>query len=374
MEKGDKLRAYNFIKYLSRYHEIYLFAISDCIVKKEYVEEVNKYCKSIKIYHKNRVSIAFTLVKAFFTKLPFQVAYFYCKRAQKQLDDFYSEVKPDKILCQLIRVGEYAKDYNCIKILDYMDAFSKGIERRIKTVPFFLKPIFISEYKRLINYEQDLFSKFEHKIIISESDRNLILHKDRDQIKIVQNGVDFDNFTPLNAPKKYDILFVGNMSYPPNVAAVMYLANEILPLVKKSKPDIKLLISGANPVKKILRLKSKNIEVTGWVKDMRDSYAQSKIMVAPLNIGTGLQNKILQAMAMKVPCITSELVNSAINAVPEKEVLIARTPSEYSEKIITLLDNPEMQKLISENAYIFVQNKYQWAERLTVLNNLIINT
>ena len=105
--------------------------------------------------------------------------------------------------------------------------------------------------------------------------------------------------------KKYELVFTGNMSYPPNVNAVEYIAKELMPLLIERKPDIKLLIAGATPANSVKALSSENILVSGWLDDIRDAYNDASVFLAPLQIGTGLQNKLLEAMCMEVPCITS---------------------------------------------------------------------
>ena len=116
------------------------------------------------------------------------------------------------------------------------------------------------------------------------------------------------------------------MSYPPNVNAVMYIAKEIFPLLLKHKPDIKLLIAGATPTNAVKSLANANIHVSGWMDDIRDAYNESSIFLAPLQIGTGLQNKLLEAMSMELPCITSALANNALKACDGEEILIGETP------------------------------------------------
>jgi len=139
------------------------------------------------------------------------------------------------------------------------------------------------------------------------------------------------------------------MGYPPNINAAEYLVRKILPVVIKRKPDIKLLIAGANPHLRVSVLKSANVEVSGWVSDMRECYAAAKIFIAPMQIGTGLQNKLLEAMAMQVPCITSALANQALKAAENEEILIADTPAEYANCIIDLLNNPNLAEKIAIN-------------------------
>lgn len=373
LEKGDKLRAFNHIKYLSKNNKITLFAINDSKVNKEKAfQALQPYCRSINFFDISKFSILFNVLLAFFNGKPLQTGYFFSRRAKKRINKIISETKPDHIFCQLVRIAEYVKDENIPKTLDYQDVFSKGVERRIHSSPFYLKPFLKLEYKRLLKYENEIFDYFDNKIIISEPDRELIPHPEKDKIVIVMNGVDTDFFKPINRKKEYDIVFTGNMGYPPNVNGVEFLVKQIIPIVRRNKPEIKVLIAGANPDRKVIAVKSKNVHVTGWVEDIRECYAKARIFIAPMQIGTGLQNKLLEAMAMKIPCISSHLANNALNAKSGKEIKIGDSAEEYAQHIIYLLDNKDKADEIALNGYNFVLNNYNWEKATEKLEELML--
>lgn len=372
LEKGDKLRAFNQIKQLSKKHQIVLLALNDDKLDERAIDELKKYCVAISIVPFSKLTVFFNLIKALFNGKPLQVGYFYFNKAQKKVDELIKKHNPDHIYCQLIRTSEYVKKYtNIPKTLDYMDVFSKGIERRKTTDSLFMKPFLAMEYKRLLAYENLVFDYFKNKTIISEQDKNFIPHPKRQEIKVVPNGVDTDYFVPVELEKKYDLLFNGNMNYPPNVESVEYLVNKIMPLVWNKQPDARLLISGASPNKKVLALKSGRVEVSGWVDDIRDNFAQSKILIAPMQISIGLQNKLLEAMAMKIPCVTSTLANNAIGAKHDNQIIVADTPEQYADSIIELLRNPQKAKQIGINGYRFVLDNFNWNTTTGLLDKLI---
>jgi len=371
IEKGDKLRAYHQIKYLSKKNEIILCALNDIKPDQSAIEALEPYCKEIHVYNISKFCILLNIFKAFFRGKPLQIGYFYSKWVQKKIDNVILVTKPDHIFCQLVRVTDYVKQKKIPKTLDYQDVFSKGVERRIKTSPFWLRPILKLEYKRLIKYEADIFDYFDNKTIISKPDRELIPHPGRERIEIILNGVDYEYFKPMDVKKEYDIVFIGNMGYPPNVNAAIYLAQEVLPLVLKQNPDAKLLLAGATPHPNVLALKSDKVEVTGWVKDINECYASAKIFIAPMQIGTGLQNKLLEAMAMKIPCITSELANNALCAKEGEEILIGSSPEDYAEIIVNLLKNEEKAMKLAEKGFNFVRRNYDWEKATAKLENLM---
>ena len=370
-EKGDKLRAFHQIKQLSKHHEIILCALNDGDLHENAVQVLKKFVTAIHIIPISKASIAVNLVKTLFSSKPLQVGYFFNQSSAARISQLIREYKPDHIFCQLIRVAEYVKDVPIPKTLDYQDVFSKGVERRLATAPFYLKPFLKIEYNRLLKYEHDAFEAFDNKIIISVPDRNLIPHPRRDEIVVVANGVDTDFFSPKALEKRYDLVFTGNMGYPPNIKSAEYLVNEILPKVLPHKPGLRLLIAGANPHLRVMVLKSQQVDVSGWVPDMRDCYASARVFIAPMQIGTGLQNKILEAMAMKIPCITSPLAFQALNARDGEDILVARTPREYADCILSLLDNPEKASRIAQNGYDFVHRNFNWETETEKINQLI---
>ncbi|MGE5425267.1 MAG: glycosyltransferase [Syntrophothermus sp.] len=359
-EKGDKLRAFHQLKQFAKKHEVILCALNDSVLHDKAVEVLSEYAKEVHIINISKITILFNLIRGLFSDKPLQVSYFFNPSIAARINRIIQKHQPDHIFCQLIRVAEYVKDQPVRKTLDYQDVFSKGVERRISLSPFYLKPFLKMEYARLLKYEHDIFEKFDNKIIISIPDRDLIDHPLREQIRVVRNGVDTSFFRPMEAAKEYDLVFTGNMAYPPNIMAAEFLATKILPLVLRKKPDTSLLIAGASPHLRVSVLKSENVTVSGWVPDMRNCYAGSKIFIAPMQIGTGLQNKLLEAMAMELPCITSGLANQALEAKPGEEILIANTPGEYAEHIINLLDHPDKAAQLAGKGLEYVRNNFSW--------------
>lgn len=363
LEKGDKLRAFNQIKVLSKKYDVALFALDDPSTRSsnEAKKVLSQYCSSVDIVKLNRFSIYVNIILAFFKGLPLQVGYFYSANAHRKLQDLICSFQPDHIYCQLVRTAEYVKDTKDIHLtLDYMDALSKGIERRIPNATFFMKAILQLELKRLRTYEARVFDRFDAKTIISEQDRDHIDHSDSSCIKVVPNGVDTAFFKPVKEEKKYDIVFSGNMSYPPNIESAVYLATEVLPLVQTQRPEANLVIAGVSPAPQVQSLKSKYVTVTGWVEDMRACYAQSRVFIAPMQTSIGMQNKILEAMAMAVPCICSIMANNAIGAENGDNILIGENAVEYANSIIKILENEELAEKLSKSGREFVLSRYDW--------------
>ena len=363
LEKGDKLRAFHQIKQLSENNEIILFALNDRKVnKQEAFQFLQPYCRSVNFFDLSFLCRLVNLIRVLLSGKPFQVGYFFSLRARKAIRDLVDEYKPDHMFFQLARVAEYSKNLGIPKTLDYQDAFSKGLQRRMSYSSLFKRIILWMEYHRMLKYEHRIFNYFDHKTIISSPDREVIPHPKNDEIHIISNGVDFNYYQPQTIAKEYNLIFSGNMSYPPNVLGAQYLVEKILPILKTKGLQIKTVLAGANPDDTIKSMASNEINVTGWVDDIRIFYAQSKIFVAPMQIGTGLQNKLLEAMSMEIPCITTPLTNQALGATNNTDILIANTANDFANHIEFLLKNPEKAEEIGKKGRIFVKQNFSWEE------------
>jgi len=237
-----------------------------------------------------------------------------------------------------------------------MDALGYGMLIRAERQSALKRWIYRIEAKRLLSYEQHIFDYFDFHTIISEQDKNRIRHPEAGKISVIPNGIDDSFFDSLKRTEEYDLVFVGNMSYAPNIDAVEFLVREILPGLGK----IKLLIAGAAPDHRVKKLASDNVVISGWVDDIRTSYTSARIFVAPMRIGTGLQNKLLEAMALGTPCVTTSLVNNALQAKDGEEIIIADSKEEMIHAIRSLLGNKTLREDIAEKALVFVKKNYNW--------------
>lgn len=364
LEKGDKLRAYHQIKELSEYFEVTLFALSDKAVTDNHQAQLRPYCSTIHVERIHKLQILLGLLRSLLNGKPFQVGYFYHKAIKRRLCSLIADSNFDHIYCQLIRTSEYVKHLHHIpKTLDYMDALAYGMSSRAERKKWFNAWIYRNEARRLSNYERHIFDYFEVRTIISEQDRKRIKHPENQKILVIPNGIDEAFFVATESSKHFELVFVGNMSYAPNVDAAEYLAQEILPQV----PNCSLLLAGANPHKRVLALKASNVHISGWVEDIRESYTQAHIFIAPMRIGTGLQNKLLEAMALGIPCITTTLANNALGAENNKSICIADSVEETKIAIEHLLKEEEFAKQIAQNGQALVRQTFNWKQSTSQL-------
>ncbi|MDG2465084.1 MAG: glycosyltransferase [Crocinitomicaceae bacterium] len=374
LEKGDKLRAYYQIIELSKSFDITLITISDHIVSEKSIQELEKYCKEIHVFQLPKWKSLFQSFIGLFGAKPIQISFFYNYSIHKKINSIVKELRPNHIYCQLIRTTEYLKNYhNCPKTLDYMDAFSKGIERRIPLQSIFTKWIFKLEAKRLAQYEREVYDYFEIQTIISEQDAEALGTLPNQPVSCIPNGVS-ESFLTFSTDKlpEFDIVFVGNLNYPPNVQAVKFILDKILPIAKEKGYDWKFLAAGAGPSKQLMDSIDSNLQATilANVDDIRQAYCAGKVFVAPMQIGTGLQNKLLEAMALGIPCVTTPLANNALKALEIEEITIADSAEEFVKNIHLLLTNEKSESIGKKGKQLILKN-FNWENSTEILTKAI---
>ncbi len=333
---------------------------------------MSSYCTSIKVFRIRNWLVPFQLAMGWLEGLPLQVSYFLDRSIKRQVQYHIIQLEPDHIICQLIRASTYVRALPFPKTLDYMDVFSEGMmQLAVKYSPFGF--IFRWEAKRLSAYERTIYKDFDKHTIISKQDRDRLRLATHDQIRVIPNGVDKQFVPRLNGkPPAHDLVFVGNLGYGPNTSAAQYLVWKLLPELKSRGLKVSLLLAGARPGRKIRQLKSEQgVSISGWVEDIRDAYADGRIFVAPMFSGLGLQNKILEAMAMGLPCVTTTMVNNAIGAELNKEILVADTLEGLAGHIQRLMADPKEYNRISAAARSFVVANYQWEDQVNKLESFI---
>lgn len=360
LEKGDKLRAYYQIKELSKRNDIYLFCVSHVRVLPEYVEQLRPFCKDICIVKSPKLVNYKNVLRNFLHTKSLQIGYWDSVKARKAYKAFESKVQPDVLYNQMVRTMVYVARSKYPKVMDFQDALSMNTERRLDHAHFLWHYILHFEFKMLRSTEYNSFKIFDALTIISDADSDAIPHTRNGDIYITPNGVDFDFFKPIECPKQYDVVFCGNMHYEPNVRAARYLASVVMPLVWKQMPEARLLLAGADPKKQVRELANDRVVVSGFVDDIRQSYASAKILAAPMLTGSGLQNKLLEAMSMRIPCVTTSIANDSLHAQAGKEVLIGDTAESFADHIVSLLKDDQFRSSLAQNGHDFVLQNFSW--------------
>jgi len=370
-EKGDKLRMRHQLEELGSYFEIHLTCLAFGKVKAQDFEAIRPLVHTLHVEKLPLIRALLRLAIAPLAKRPYQVMlytdWWVKRRIQKRIND----LKPDRVYCQMIRTGEYVKDCDAApKTLDIMDTLSVGMSREAECAVWWKRSLLRSESRRLKLYEHRMINHFESCCIISEQDRDLLPHTDRQKVHVVPNGVRTDYFDRSTLPAQvpqFDVAFCGNLQYAPNVAACQYLALDIAPAFEQlAGRKLKVLLCGASPSAAVRSLALKGmdgcpiIEVRGWVDDIRTAYLDAEIFVAPMLISTGQQNKLLEAMSLGIPCVTTPLSFNAFRVESGSEILVCEDSQAFASTFESLLKNPQDRQRIGAAGCKHVRESYSW--------------
>ncbi|MFL5730627.1 MAG: glycosyltransferase, partial [Cytophagaceae bacterium] len=361
IDKGDKLRAYYQIRHLSRNHEVYLVCLTEKDPSAEEQQHIRQFCKELVLVRHSPLKRFANLSFSFFNSRPFQVNYFSSDEMKEKIRGLILREKIDLCYVQLVRLVENIPfGMQTSYYLDYMDALSEGMNKRYTFSSFYEKPLVAAEASRLRTYEKEVFERFDGCSIISSSDAGFFSEAQKSTLDIIPNGVSQDFFAISSASEKYELIFTGNMNYHPNIQACKFLVLQILPRLKKHCPDIKICLAGTDPHPEVSALAGANVLVTGYVKDIREYLAVSRLFVAPLFSGSGLQNKLLEAMASGLPVVTTPLAGQALNAEPWKHLLLCDSASEFADTLLRLLQNEREAELLGNAGRDFVKEHFDW--------------
>ncbi len=361
-DKGDKLRAYYQVQELSKKFNVYLLSTVSSKVSKKDIAELKKYCQLVEVFSLSAFQVYFSLLRAVFSSLPFQSYYFFNKRLKKRLGNLIEEKNIELVYVQLIRSFlNIPFGYNCKYYLDYMDAFSLGMKKRAEHTKFPLKLIVKAEQKRLEYLERKVAYYFHGTSIITEQDAKVLEGFVPTEIDVVPNGID-ERFSISEEPvnKDIDIVFVGNMGYFPNVLACKYLGKEIVPVLQNEIAKLSTYLVGTDPAPQVKALQSKNIKVTGRVAEVQPYLCRSKVFVAPMYAGQGMQNKILEAMSMGLPVLTTPLAASAFKDLDSSGIIVCKKIEDFIIQIKILLNDAELRKELGEKSISYVESYYRW--------------
>ena len=388
--KGDKIRSFNFIQHLAGSHEMHLAFMVDNQDDLKYIEPLKQFSKNIFFETISpRLKKITSAVKAlFFTSQPISIPYFYSKSLQHKIDRFLDSTTIDSVFCFSSPTAEYlynSRHYhgllkNIPWVMDFIDVDSHKWRQYADTNSQPLRWLYKREADYLLQYEKRVVKDFHHTLLVSEAEKKLLnRYVLSPHTKVIGNGVDLQYFAPDQGRKHPNkaptVVFTGAMDYWPNIAGVEWFANAIFPLIKKEKPDIQFQIVGSKPSPQVKNLaKIDGIFVVGYVADIRDYYSVADICVIPLRIARGIQNKVLEAMAMGKAVVCTAESLEGITADPGKDLLVAEDPEAFAKAVIMLLDNEIYRQKLGHMARSCMEKNYSWTKTLEPIADLLLGT
>lgn len=362
--RGDKLKIYNLAKRLKDRHELYLLTFTQTEEDKTYKAELEKVFKEVHLVHLPKWKSALNCLAAAWDSKPLQVLYFQSAEMRRALNDLLQKYSFDAVHVQHLRMSPYMVDRkNIPSILDLPDAFSLYWERRKAVKRGLLTQIFENiEQKRVLSYES-ILKDYRLSLVCSQEDLEYLQQKhSADNLRLLPNGVDLDTFKAGDHDygHSHTLLFTGNMDYAPNVDAVAYFVKDIFPKIHEKFPDTRFIIAGQRPVKKVMELASDKVIITGFVKDLAAVYNSASIVVAPLRFGAGTQNKVLEAMAMGVPVVCSNIGFKGLGIASSEGAIMQTDPRAFAESVNELLASQQLREETGSKGLAVIRQRFGW--------------
>jgi sugar transferase (PEP-CTERM/EpsH1 system associated) len=378
--KGDKVRSFHLLKYLSLRHDIYLAAFIDDPFDRQYIPQVEKYCADVLFLEINPFIAKCRSIFGIFHGAPLTLGYYYNITLKNWVDSLIVRNKIDRIIIFSSAMAQYVDHINDIDILiDFVDVDSaKWSEYALKHF-FPMSLVYRRESIKLLEYERSVAIHSKQSFFVTDNEASLfnsLAPECVDKISTINNGVDAEYFStdfscespfekPILETDSYFLVFTGAMDYWPNVDAVTWFSSEILPKLHNIRKNVYFYIVGRNPSAQVLALASDHVVVTGTVADVRPYLKFASVVVAPLRVARGIQNKILEAMAMECPVVASDICVNSMAVEPNRDLLSAGSSDEFFQQINKLLDSAVFSRLIGKSGRRTVQEKYSWTAHLS---------
>jgi sugar transferase (PEP-CTERM/EpsH1 system associated) len=237
-----------------------------------------------------------------------------------------------------------------------------------------LRWVYGLEARRLLDYERLIARSFSHALVHTDAEK-----RDFERlipgvsVSVVGNGVDLDYFRSAGATKQpASLVFTGVMDYRPNVDAVLWFCNDILPIVQAAVPQANFTICGSRPAPAVRRLaRRRGVRVTGWVAEARPYLDRAEVFVAPLRMARGVQNKLLEALAMGLPCVVSRAASRGMVVADGDGIVVADDAQDFARHVIDLLEDGPRREEMARRARSAAEANYRWESQLARLDEVI---
>ena len=374
-KRGGKIRPFNMIQHLSARHEVTVCSLARSDEEASEGRGIAPYCARFEMGRVFGPIQALRMLMRLPTPVPSSMGFFYSPELAGKIRHRLETEKFDLIFVHCSSVAQYVSHVRGVpKILDFGDMDSQKWLEYVRFKPLLLKPGYWLEGRKLLREEHRLAQAFEMCTATTRAEwETLESYGTGVPTDWFPNGVDAEYFSPDGESYDADtISFIGRMDYYPNQECMFDFCARVWPLLRARREKLKLLIVGANPSQSVRALENlPGVTVTGSVPDVRPYVRRSAVMVAPLNIARGTQNKILEAMAMGVPVVSSVVAAGGVDAVPGEHLLTASTPSEYAEAILRVVGDPAERARLATAGRNRMLSHHAWPKSMQRLDSVI---
>lgn len=382
--KGDKIRTFNQVKHLSRSFDIDLLTLVDDRRDLVFRKKLAPFCRSVHAVPLNGTRAKIRGILSLATGRSISEGYFFHTGLFREFQSLMQQNAYHAVFgfsspmaAYVMRHAERAGRPETRLVMDFCDVDSDKWRQYSGIVPFPMNRVYGIEARRLMTFEKKVSRYVDCSVFVSDQEAELFqrLVPDSGPVVAVPNGVDTDYFSPAPIRKKPagppTLMFSGVMDYYANTDGVRWFCRDILPLVLAERPDVRVDIVGSNPTPAIRSLADDYpVRVTGFVEDIRPYYRDAAVCVVPLKIARGIQNKVLEAMAMGRPVVTTPIALEGIPASHGVHLRRAGDAREFAAQVLELLADADTARQTGQAARQFVRDRFSWAtamERLSAI-------
>jgi sugar transferase (PEP-CTERM/EpsH1 system associated) len=376
--KGDKVRSYHLLKHLARQHRVFLGTFIDDPDDEAHVATLRDLCADIHVVRLDPRLAKMRSLGGFLSGEALTLSYYRSSALRHWVEETCKRRHIDAAVVFSSAMAQYVEDLSRMPtIIDFVDVDSAKWTQYAPRHRWPFSWLYRREGRLLLDYERRMAARASRSFFATDNEVALFAEKAPEckvRLEAMGNGVDSEYFSPEESrPSPYGadelpITFTGAMDYLPNIDAVTWFKHEVFPGILERWPNARFYIVGRNPPVEVLKLAGEHTVVTGTVGDVRPYLQYAAAVVAPLRIARGIQNKILEAMAMGRPVIASTDCAAAVDAAAGRELLTASSPQDYTNAIIQMLEAPEVATDIGNAARQRVSERYSWEAHMKAID------
>jgi sugar transferase (PEP-CTERM/EpsH1 system associated) len=377
--KGDKIRSYHLLKHLAQHYRVHLATFVDDANDWQYVPHVEALCASSHFAAMQPLLARVKSLGALLKNRSLSLDYYRDAAMARWVKDTVAAHKIGRVLVFSSAMAQYADPYrDARRVIDFCDVDSDKWRQYAEQKSWPMSWLYRYEANQLLAYERQVASDYDASLFVSAPEADLfrqLAPESTARIGHFSNGVDTEYFSPEHAlanpyaAGERALVFTGAMDYWPNVDAVQWFAADIFPALRERFGDVRFYIVGSRPAPAVQALaKLPGVVVTGTVPDVRPYIAHAAVAVAPLRIARGIQNKVLEAMAMAAAVVVSPQALEGIEAVPGADLVLAPDGAAFIAAVAALLAGPDSARTaLGAAARARVQARYSWSSNLACI-------
>ena len=376
--KGDKVRSYHILKHLAARHRVFLGTFADDPDDLQHVARLRELCAELRVIELSPRLARLRSVSGFAANEPLSVAYYRDAELARWVDTTLANEAIDACIVFSSAMAQYVAGADAPRtvLIDFVDVDSAKWAQYANSRWWPLSWVYRREGSRLLAFERAAADRATRAFFVTDAEADLFRRLAPGcvgRIETIGNGVDTEQYAPSQAlPSPFaagslPVVFTGAMDYWPNVDGVRWFAEEVLPRVLDALPNAHFTIVGMRPTAAVKALASARVTVTGTVPDVRPYLQHAAVVVAPLRVARGIQNKILEAMAMARPVVATDACGAGIDAVNGRHFVTAHDAATMADAVVSLLRDGEAARMMGNAARARIVARYTWAAQLRLL-------